>query len=136
MCADMKDNSNNEEINRGREMFKKIFGPHYGEELSEQLHQGEFNRIAMCKIAPEIWELDGIDLKTKILCVIGICTAQKLDVSYFIRAAIYHDINRRAIEHVMLLAGLEAGFPSALMARRQIDDAFQSHETMTKKINN
>jgi len=121
------------ELDRGRNMFRTIFGPRYGEELSQQLHEGELNRIAMCRIAPEIWELDGIDIKTKILCVIGISAAQKLEVSYFIRAAIFHGIPRRAIEHVMLLAGLAGGCPAALLAGRRIDDAFKFDELMNKK---
>jgi hypothetical protein len=33
----------------------------------------------------------------------------------------------------MLLAGLEGGFPAALLAGRQIDDAFKSDELMNKK---
>jgi alkylhydroperoxidase/carboxymuconolactone decarboxylase family protein YurZ len=131
----MEDIVTDKELDRGRKMFRTIFGPDYGEELSQQLHEGELNRIAMCRIAPEIWELDGIDLKTKILCVIGISAAQKLEVSYFIRAAIFHGIPRRSIEHVMLLAGLEAGFPAALLAGRQIDEAIKAHELMTEKNN-
>ena len=119
-----------EELSRGREMFHKIFGPDYGEELCKQLQDGEFNQILMCRIAPEIWGLDSVDLKTKILCVIAVCTAQKLDVGYFIRAGIFHGISRREMEHIMLLAGLESGFPAAGVARRQIDAAYAAHDKM------
>ncbi|HCN32193.1 MAG TPA: hypothetical protein DIS83_03550 [Rhodobiaceae bacterium] len=119
-----------EELVRGRNMFHMVFGPDYGEELSKQLQDGEFNKILMCRIAPEIWGLDSVDIRTKILCVIAVCTAQKLDVEYFIRAGIYHEISRREMEHVMLLAGLEAGFPAAGIARRQIDAAFMAHDEM------
>lgn len=124
-----------EELTRGREMFYMVFGPDYGEELCKQLEDGEFNQILMCRIAPEIWELDSVDIKTKILCVIAVCTAQKLDVEYFIRAGIYHGISRREMEHVMLLAGLEAGFPAAGIARRQIDAAFAAHNDMVVSKN-
>ncbi len=119
-----------DEITRAKQMFKNIFGPDYGKELCEQLNDGDFNKVLMCRIAPEVWELHGADLRTKILCVIAVCTAQKLDVSYFIRAALFHNISVEEIESVMLLAGLEAGFPAAGAARRQISAACEAHESM------
>lgn len=119
-----------EEISRAQRMFKNIFGPDYGAELCNQLDDGDFNKILMCRIAPEVWELHGADLRTKILCVIAVCTAQKLDLSYFIRAALFHEISIEEIESVILLAGLESGFPAAGVARRQIDAACQAHESM------
>ena len=123
-------NFTDDEIARAEQMFKKIFGPDYGAELCDQLNEGDFNKVLMCRIAPEVWELHGADLRTKILCVIAVCTAQKLDVSYFIRAALFHKISIEEIESVMLLAGLEAGFPAAGIARRQINAACEAHESM------
>ena len=123
-------NRSEQELERGRRMFRRIFGPQYGEQLCAQLGEGEFNRILMCRIAPEIWELDALDLKSKILCAIAASTAAHQDVRYFVRAGIHHGISRRAMEQCILLAGLESGFPAAGVAKRLLDAAYTEHEAM------
>ena len=119
-----------QELERGRRMFHRIFGPEYGEELCAQLGEGEFNRILMCRIAPEIWELDALDFKSKILCAIAASTAAHQDVRYFVRAGLQHGLSRREMEQCILLAGLESGFPAAGVAKRLLDDACQAHAAM------
>ena len=71
-----------------------------------------------------MWDQEVVDLKTMILCAIGIITAARHDVGYFVRAGIYHGITRDEMEAVIMLAGLEAGFPSAGEARRRLDAAY------------
>ena len=111
-------------------MFLRIFGPEYGAELCGQLDQNDFNRQLMTRIAPEVWEQEAVDLKTMILCAIGIITAARHDVGYFVRAGIHHGIMREEMEAVIMLAGLEAGFPSAGEARRRLDQAYADHQAM------
>ena len=118
------------ELERGRAMFLRIFGPEYGAELCEQLDRNDFNRQLMTRIAPEVWDQDMVDLKTMILCAIGIVTASRHDVGYFVRAGIHHGITREEMEAVIMLAGLEAGFPSAAEARRRLDEAYAAHQAM------
>ncbi|MXZ27510.1 MAG: hypothetical protein F4222_12290 [Gammaproteobacteria bacterium] len=122
------------ELERGRAMFLRIFGPDYGAELCEQLEQNDFNRQLMTRIAPEVWDQEVVDLKTMILCAIGIVTAARHDVGYFVRAGIHHGISREEMEAVIMLAGLEAGFPSAGEARRRLDEAYASHQTMLDRL--
>ena len=119
-----------EELGRGRAMFLRIFGPDYGAELCEQLEQNDFNRQLMTRIAPEVWDQDVVDMRTMILCAIGIVTAARHDVGYFVRAGIHHGIAREEMEAVIMLAGLEAGFPSAGEARRRLDQAYADHRAM------
>ena len=118
------------ELERGRAMFLRIFGPEYGAELCGQLEQNDFNRQLMTRIAPEVWEQEAVDLKTMILCAIGIVTAVRHDVGYFVRAGIHQGIRREKMEAVIMLAGLEAGFPSAGEARRRLDEAYADHQAM------
>ena len=115
-------------------MFLRIFGPDYGAELCEQLDQNDFNRQLMTRIAPEVWDQEVVDLKTMILCAIGIITAARHDVGYFVRAGIHHGIGREQMEAVIMLAGLEAGFPSAGEARRRLDEAYADHEAMLARL--
>ena len=129
------------ELERGRAMFLRIFGPDYGAELCEQLEQNDFNRQLMTRIAPEVWDQEVVDLKTMILCAIGIVTAARHDVGYFVRAGIHHGITREEMEAVIMLAGLEAGFPSAGEAppprrslRRRLDEAYAAHQTMLDRL--
>ena len=114
-------------------MFLRIFGPDYGAELCGQLEQNDFNRQLMTRIAPEVWDQDVVDLKTMILCAIGIITAARHDVGYFVRAGIHHGIKREEMEAVIMLAGLEAGFPSAGEARRRLDQAYSDHQAMLNR---
>ena len=123
------------EIERGRAMFLRIFGPDYGAELCEQLEQNDFHRQLMTRIAPEVWEQEAVDLRTMILCAIGIITAARHDVGYFVRAGIHHGITREEMEAVIMLAGLEAGFPSAGEARRRLDQAYADHQAMLDRQN-
>ena len=123
-----------DELARGRAMFLRIFGPDYGAELCEQLEQNDFNRQLMTRITPEVWDQDVVDLKTMILCAIAVTTAARHDVAYFVRAGIYHGITREEMEAVILLAGLEAGFPSAGEARRRMDDAYAEHQAMLDRL--
>ena len=123
------------ELERGRAMFLRIFGPDYGAELCEQLEQSDFNRQLMTRIAPEVWDQEVVDLKTMILCAIGIITAARHDVGYFVRAGIHHGVTREEMEAVIMLAGLEAGFPSAGEARRRLDQAYDEHQAMLDRHN-
>lgn len=122
------------ELGRGRAMFLRIFGPDYGAELCQQLEQNDFNRHLMTRIAPEVWEQEAVDLKTMILCAIGIIAAARHDVGYFVRAGIHHGITREEMEAVIMLAGLEAGFPSAGEARRRLDQAYADHQAMLDRL--
>lgn len=122
------------ELGRARQMFRTVFGPDYGEELCTQLGDGEFNQVLMCRIAPNIWLRDATPVTQKILCAIALCTAIQQDIRYFVRAAIHHGITRAQIEDVLLLAGLEAGFPAAGVARRALQDACDQHQAMLRRL--
>ena len=122
------------EHDRARAMFLRIFGPDYGTELCSQLGEGYFNQILMCRIAPHVWEGAEAPLPTKILCAIALLAATNQDCGYFIRAAIHHGISRRQVEEILLLAGLEAGFPAAGVARRRIDVAYEAHQSMLARL--
>lgn len=122
------------ELERARAMFLRVFGPDYGAELCSQLGDGYFNEILMCRIAPHVWEGTEVALPAKVLCAIVLLAATNQDCSYFIRAAIHHGISRRQVEEVLLLAGLEAGFPAAGVARRRIDAAYEAHQSMLERL--
>lgn len=122
------------ESERGRTMFRNVFGPDYGEQLSAQLGESDFNHVLMCRIAPEIWERNETSITTKILCAIAACTAANQNIRYFVRAAIHHGITRSQVEEVILLAGLESGFPAAAAARRSVDEAYLDHVGMLAQL--
>jgi alkylhydroperoxidase/carboxymuconolactone decarboxylase family protein YurZ len=123
-----------EELERARRMFRRVFGDDYGGELCAQLGEGEFNQVLMCRIAPQVWEADAVPLPSKILCAIVLLAAAHQDCRYFIRAAIHHGISRRQVEEVLLLAGLESGFPAAGTARRAVEQGYQDHLGMLARL--
>jgi alkylhydroperoxidase/carboxymuconolactone decarboxylase family protein YurZ len=113
-------------MERGVAMFRKVFGDTYGSYLASRFagDEGSFSHIVMTRIGPEIWERDNLDIRAKVLCAIGIFTALgKEEVRFFMRAAIIHGCSRAEIEDVLLLAGLESGFPNAAAAARILDEA-------------
>jgi hypothetical protein len=123
-----------EEVARARSMFLRIFGPDYGAELCGQLGQGDYNLVLMCRIAPNIWDASAVALPTKILCAIALLAAAGQDCGYFVRAAIAHGITRRQIDEILLLAGLETGFPAATAAHRRVEEAYREHLAMLKRL--
>jgi alkylhydroperoxidase/carboxymuconolactone decarboxylase family protein YurZ len=126
-----------ETLKQGIEMFTRIFGPDYGAELAKQLYESasDFNDIVMGKIAPEIWGLREVDIPIKLLCCIAIFTALNRDeIKFFVRGAIYHGITRQQINEIILLAGLESGFPGANAAYRRANEAYAEHEAFMKKL--
>ncbi len=123
------------ELARARNMFHKVFGPAYGEALMGQLdgNIAEFNAIIMCHISPVIWERDALAIKTKVLCAVAIFAAMnRSDIKYFVRAAIHHGATRQEIDEVILLVGLESGFPNATAGGRWVNEAFQEHAEFMK----
>lgn len=115
-------------------MFLRIFGPDYGAELCQQLGQGDYNLILMCRIAPNIWDQTAVPLPTKILCAIALLAAAGQDCGYFVRAGIVHGVTRRQVDEILLLAGLETGFPAATAARRRVEEAYREHLAMLARL--
>lgn len=114
------------DLERGYAIFRKIFGDALGSHLADQFSgpAGSFNQTVMSRIAPEVWERNNVDIRTKVLCAIGLFTAIGRDeVKLFMRAAMIHGCSRAQIEDVLLLAGLESGFPNAAAAARLLDQA-------------
>lgn len=75
-----------------------------------------FHSLARQVMVP-IWEMNRVDLRTKILCCIAVFTAQhRQEVEFFIKMAASHGIPQEDVEEILLLTGLEAGMPSAEMA--------------------
>lgn len=115
-------------------MFRRIFGDDYGAVLAEQLGEGHFNLVLMCRIAPNIWEYPVPELKVKLLIAIAVCAAVHQDVRYFVRAAIHHGVSRAEVEGSLLLAGLEGGFPAAGVARRLVEQGYADHQAFLLSI--
>lgn len=83
-----------------------------------------FHEKAMQVMVP-IWEMSRVDLRTKILCCIAVFTAQhRHEVEFFMKMAAFHKIPQEEVEEIILLTGLEAGFPSAEMAIQYLRKAY------------
>lgn len=97
----------------------KLWGKQDGREICEWIKSTRpphFHSVAMQVMTP-IWESERLDLRTRILCCIAIFTAlNKSEVKFFMKMAAHHQIPREDVEEVLLLTGLEAGFPAAEMA--------------------
>ena len=76
-----------------------------------------------------IWEMDRVELRTKILCSIAMFTARHMqEVEFFMKMAAHHGIPREEVEEILLLAGLEFGFPAAEMAIDILTRVYSEHE--------
>src|SRR5215813_3839059 len=126
-----------EALIKGRELFKKIFGPEYGLELANTLYAdaSDFSDIVMGKIAPEIWGPEEVDIPTKLLCCIAIFTAlNREEIKFFVRGAICQGITKKQITEIIMLGGLEAGFPAASAAYRRAKEAYAEHEAFLETL--
>ena len=119
------------ELERGFAMFRKVFGEELGSHLAQKFSakSGSMSQVVMTRIAPEIWERDNLDIRTKLLCAVAIFAAIGNDeVKLFMRGAMVHGCTFQEIEDVLLLAGLETGFPNAMAASRLLDEAVDEQQ--------
>ncbi len=122
---------NAKDLARGIAMFHRVFGEAMGDEMIRGSYKsaGEtFNKVISSKIGPEVWERDIIDMRTKLISVIAMFAVMgREEIKYFMRAALFHGVTRSEIEEILLLAGLQAGFPNCAAAFRRLAEAASDH---------
>ncbi len=115
---------------RFRAITHKLWGKEQGDELYKWICDTRppyFHEIIVRIMVP-LWEMDKVDLRTKILVGIGVFTALHRDeVEFFIKMAKYHGIPQVEVEEILLLAGLEAGFPNAEHAIHHVVSAYSEN---------
>jgi len=112
-------------------MFERIFGAELGEQLCRSLHDESpwFNAVVAKNIAPVVWNRSGMDMRTKVLCAIAIFSAMgKDEAELFMRAALIHGVSVEEIQDLLLLVGLETGFPNASRGARLLTRAQACHQ--------
>ncbi len=104
---------------RFRAVCLRLWGEQQGAEIYQWIHDTRppyFHQKLIEAMLP-IWEMNKVDLRTKILCCIAVFTAQhRTEVEFFFKMAAHHKIPRDEVEEILLLTGLESGFPNAEMA--------------------
>jgi len=111
--------------------FKAVCLKLWGEQEGEAVYQWirnerppHFHR-KLTEVMVPIWEMDRVELRTKILCCIAVFTAQhRHEVEFFMKMAAHHRIPQEEVEEILLLTGLEAGFPAAEMAIQYLRKAY------------
>ncbi len=94
----------------------KLWGKERGDEFHKWIvdNRPPYFHEKLVRVMVPIWEMNKVDLKTKILCGISAFTALHRDeVEFFMHMAAYHGIQREEVEEILLLVGLESGFPNA-----------------------
>jgi len=106
----------------------KLFGPEVGKSLEQWIRESRprhFQEITAQVMVP-VWEMDKVDLRTKILCCISLFTGlNRKEVKFFFQMAAYHGIPQEEVEEILLLTGLEAGFPTAENAVVLMKEAYE-----------
>lgn len=104
---------------RYKDICLKLWGEDQGAEIHEWIITNRpvaFQRKLMEVMVP-IWEMDKVDMRTKILCCVAAFTALgRGEVEFFFKMAHVHKIPKEEVEEILLLTGLESGFPNAEMA--------------------
>jgi alkylhydroperoxidase/carboxymuconolactone decarboxylase family protein YurZ len=116
---------------RFRTVCLRLWGEEQGEEVYAWIRDNRppYFHAKLVEVMLPIWELNRVDLRTKILCCIAVFTAQhKQEVEFFIKMAKYHKIPREEVEEILLLTGLEAGFPTAEMAIQHLQRVYSADE--------
>ena len=116
---------------RFRAICLKLWGDEQGEEIYQWIRTSRpaFFHSKVREVMAPIWEMDGVELRTKILCSIAMFTAQhKQEVEFFMKMAAHHRIPQEEVEEILLLAGLECGFPAAEMAVDILARVYSEHE--------
>lgn len=112
---------------RFRAVCLRLWGEVEGEAVYQWIRSERpphFHR-KLTEVMVPIWEMDRVDLRTKILCCIAVFTAQhRHEVEFFMKMAAHHRIPQEEVEEILLLTGLEAGFPAAEMAIQYLRKAY------------
>jgi alkylhydroperoxidase/carboxymuconolactone decarboxylase family protein YurZ len=115
---------------RFRAITHKLWGAEEGEQIYRWIKATRPPSIhaKLIQVMVPIWELDKVDLKTKILCAISLFTGKHLrEVEFFFKMAAHHKIPREHCEEILMLVGLEAGFPAAEMAIEILKKVYDEH---------
>jgi alkylhydroperoxidase/carboxymuconolactone decarboxylase family protein YurZ len=124
------DNMGNDMDARFRAITHKLWGPKEGEEIYQWIvatRPPAFHEKLIEVMVP-IWEMDKVDLKIKILCAISLFTGLHRDeAEYFFKMAAYHQIPQEEVEEILMLTGLEAGFPTAEKAIVTMKTVYDEH---------
>jgi 4-carboxymuconolactone decarboxylase len=118
------------DLARAAEMFKATFGEAYGGYLARQVHEGPvgINRFIMCQVGPIVWMRDKLDIKIRMFVAIAsLQTLGRAEVKFFMRGAFANGATREEIEEVLIVTGMEAGFPCAALAAQRLDEAEREH---------
>ncbi|MFL2770536.1 MAG: hypothetical protein ACJZ9F_05970 [Rhodospirillaceae bacterium] len=101
---------------RFRAITHKLWGAEEGENIYQWIvatRPPAFHEKLINVMVP-IWEMDKVELKTKILCAISLFVGLHRDeAEFFFKMAAYHKIPQDEVEEILMLTGLEAGFPTA-----------------------
>ena len=118
------------DLARAVAMFKATFGEAYGGYLARQVHEGAVgvNRFIMGQVGPMVWMRDKLDIKIRMFVAIAsLQTLGRAEVKFFMRGAFANGATREEIEEVLIVVGMEAGFPSAALAAQRLDEAEREH---------
>ena len=115
---------------KGLETFSKMFGAEYSEKFMDELKaiSPEFAKIINNFLVPEIWALAKVDLKTKILCAFSALAALgRPETKSFAYGAYTQGVSREELTEIILIVGIEAGFPAALQTFRWANAAWAEY---------
>ncbi|GAH55089.1 unnamed protein product, partial [marine sediment metagenome] len=110
--------------------------PKYYESFMKEIDKlsPELYRIALNILTPEIWALNKMDLKTKILCAFSALAALgRTETEVFAYGAFYHGITIEQLTEIILVVGIEAGFPAAMEAFKRANIALERYNEIKKK---
>ena len=113
-----------------RDTFSRMFGPEYSARFIDELKtlSPDFARIVGKFLVPEIWALDKVNLKTKILCAFAALAALgRPETRTFAYGAFTQGVSREELTEIILIIGIEAGFPAALQTFRWANDAWADY---------
>ena len=115
---------------KGLETFSKMFGSEYSEKFIDELEtiSPEFAKIVNNFLVPEIWALAKVDLKTKMLCAFSALAALgRPETRSFAYGAYAQGVSREELTEIILIVGIEAGFPAALQTFRWANAAWADY---------
>jgi len=115
---------------RFRAITHRLWGDEEGEEIYQWIKatRPPGFHAQLARVMVPIWELNKVDLKTKILCAISLfCGKNMREVEFFFKMAAHHKIPREHVEEILMLVGLEAGFPAAEMGIEILKKTYDAH---------
>lgn len=117
---------------RAEALLAEMYGPDPGRQISSLIESAspEFHALVLEVLVDRVWARQGLDRKTRMLCVISAFVAMRLTVPLRLQimGALRNGMTREELWELLILLAMECGFPAVVEAIPAVQQALADFE--------